>query len=135
MHFHMLSIYLTQIMRFKHILPRTYLVYKSHLHSSSLLFHFVYTIHIHDGFRSMNPIFFIIRYVLTHLTISVSHHDGCQLVHTTMWSLINAIRHQDKCRLVHPTKWDIYSLPYTIMTDADWCIPPSGTLDNFGLPS
>ena len=38
-------------------------------------------------------------------------------------------------RLVHPAKWDISSMPYTIMTDADWCIPPSGTLDNFGLPS
>ena len=69
--------------------------------------------------------------MLTHLTISVSHHDGCQLVHPTMWSLINVIRHQDGCRLVHPAEWDISSMPYTIMTDADWCIPPSGTLDKF----
>ena len=52
---------LTQIMRFKHILPKMNLVYKSHLHSSSLLFHFVYTIHIHDEFRSVNPVLFIIR--------------------------------------------------------------------------
>ena len=29
--------YLTQIMRFKHILPRMYLVYKSHLHSSKFV--------------------------------------------------------------------------------------------------
>ena len=73
--------------------------------------------------------------VLTHLTILVFHHDGCRLVHLTMLSLINAIRHQDRCRFVHPAKWDISSMPYTIMTNADWCIPPSGTLDNFGLPS
>ena len=52
-HFHMLSLYksliiskyafshatnhLTQIMRFKHILLRTYLVYKSHFHSSKFV--------------------------------------------------------------------------------------------------
>ena len=35
--FHMQPIYLTQIMRFKHILPRMYLVYKSHLHSSNFV--------------------------------------------------------------------------------------------------
>ena len=49
--------------------------------------------------------------------------------------IYNSISHQDGCRLVHPAKWDISSMPYTIMTDADWCIPPNGTLENFGVPS
>ena len=71
--------------------------------------------------------------MLTHLTISVSHHGGFRLVHPTMWSLINAICHQDGCRLVYPVKWDISSMSYTIITHADWCIPPSETLDNFGF--
>ena len=31
-----------------------------------------------------------------------------------------------------PPSGNISSMPYAIMTDADWCIPPSGTLDNFG---
>ena len=62
--------------------------------------------------------------MLTHLTISVSHYDGCRLVHPTMWSFKNVIRHHDRCRLVHPAKWDILTMPYIIMTDADWCIPP-----------
>ena len=56
--------------------------------------------------------------MLTHLTISVSHHDGCRLVHPTMWSLINAIRHQDGCRLVHPSKWDIGQFRVAFMTDS-----------------
>ena len=64
-----------------------------------------------------------------------SHHDGCRLVHPDTWYQLNAIRHQDGCRLVHPAKWDISSMPYAIMTYADWCIPPSGTLENFGVPS
>ena len=63
--------------------------------------------------------------------IRFSHHDGCHLVHPNTWYHLNAIRHQDGCRLVHPAKWDISSIPYTIMTDADWCIPPSGTLETF----
>ena len=66
--------------------------------------------------------------------ISVSHHVGYRLVRLDMWYL-NAIRHQDGCRLVHPAKWDISSIPYAIMIDVDWCILPSGTLDNFGVPS
>ena len=49
-----------QFIRFEHTLLKMCLVYKSHLHSSSSLFHFVYTIHIHDGFHSMNPVLFII---------------------------------------------------------------------------
>ena len=89
------------------------------------------------------------------ITYPVSHHDGCRLVHPDMWYqlfgspimidavlvhpdtwyYLNVIRHQDGCRLVHPTKWDISLMPYAIMTDADWCIPPSGTLENFGVPS
>ena len=36
----------------------------------------------------------------------------------------NVIRHHKGCRLVHPTKWDILTMPYTNMTNADWCIPP-----------
>ena len=68
------------------------------------------------------------------ITYSVSHHVGCRLVHPDTWYQLNAIRHHDGCRLVHPAKWDISSMPYAIMTDADWCIPPSGTLDNFGVP-
>ena len=67
--------------------------------------------------------------------IQFSHHDGCRLVHPDTWYHLNAIRHPDGCRLVHPAKWDISSMPYAIMTDADWCIPPSGTLENFGVPS
>ena len=67
--------------------------------------------------------------------IRFSHHDGCRLVHPDTWYHLNAIRHQDGCRLVHPAKWDISSMPYAIMTDADLCIPPSGTLENFGVPS
>ena len=56
-------------------------------------------------------------------------------MHPDMWYHLNAISHHDGCRLVHPTKWDISSMSYVIMMDADWCIPPSGTLDNFGVPS
>ena len=68
------------------------------------------------------------------INYSVSHHAGCRLVHLDTWYQLNVIRHHDGCRLVHPAKWDISSMPYAIMTDADWCIPPSGTLDNFGVP-
>ena len=63
--------------------------------------------------------------------IRFSHHAGCCLVHPDTWYQLNAICHQDGCRLVHPAKWDISSMSYTIMTDADWCIPPSGTLEKF----
>ena len=76
--------------------------------------------------------------MLTHFTISVSHHDGCCLVHPTMWSLIchtpsrrmpigtsyqveylfNAIHHHDGCRLVHPTKWGIGQFRVAFMTDS-----------------
>ena len=63
------------------------------------------------------------------INYSVSHHVRCRLVHPNTWYQLNAIRHQDGCRLEHPAKWDISSMPYAIMTDADWCIPPSGTLE------
>ena len=66
------------------------------------------------------------------INYSVSHHDGCRLVHPDMWYQLNSIRHHDGCRLVHPAKWEHFFNAYAIMTDADWCIPPSGTLDNFG---
>ena len=52
-------------------------------------------------------------------------------MHLDMWYHLNGIRHYDGCRLVHPAKWDISSMPYAIIKDADWCIPPSGTLDKF----
>ena len=66
--------------------------------------------------------------MLEHLTISVSHHDGCRLVHSTMWSLKNAISHHDRCRLVHPAMWDIAQFWFAFMTDVDWCIPPCWSL-------
>ena len=66
------------------------------------------------------------------ITYSVSHHAGCRLVHPDTWYQLNVICHQDGCRLVHPAKWDISSMSYAIMTDADWCIPPSGTLQISG---
>ena len=69
------------------------------------------------------------------ITYSVSHHDGCCLVHPNTWYQLNPIHHQDRCRLVDPAKWDISTMPYAIMTDADWCILPNGTLDNFEVPS
>ena len=69
------------------------------------------------------------------ITYSVSHHARCYLVHPDTWYQLNAIHHQDGYRLVHPAKWDISSMSYAIMTDADWCIPPSGTLENFRVPS
>ena len=135
-------------MRFKHIHKN--LIYIC----QCWLFHFDYSNHISDGFHLMNPALIIIGNVLTHLTIRspimtdvvwctptsgitypISHHDGCHLVHPDMWYHLNAIRHHDECRLVHPAKWDISSMPYAIMTDADLCIPLSGTLENFGLPS
>ena len=68
------------------------------------------------------------------ITYSVSHHARCCLVHHVTWYQLNVIRHQDGCRLVHPAKWDISSMPYAIMMDADWCISPSGTLENFEVP-
>ena len=52
-------------------------------------------------------------------------------MHPDMWYHLNVIRHHDGCRLVHPAKWDISSMSYVIITDVDWCIPPSGTLDKF----
>ena len=69
--------------------------------------------------------------MLTHLTISVSHHEGCLLVHPTKSSFKNSIRHHDGCRLVHPANWDILTMPYTIMTNLEWCIMPCGTLHKF----
>ena len=40
------------------------------------------------------------------ITYSVSHHDGCYLVHPDMWYQLNSIHHHDGCRLVHPAKWE-----------------------------
>ena len=42
----------------------------------------------------------------------------------------NVIRHHDGCRLVHPAKWDIGQFQGAFVTDADWCIPSSGS---FGI--
>ena len=84
------------------------------------------------------------------ITYSVSHHDGCSLVHTDMWYQLNAIRHHDGCRLVHPAKWehffnamhhhdgcrlvhpakwDIGKFRGAFVTDAVWFIPPGGLFD------
>ena len=81
----------------------------------------------------MNPALIIIRKCAYTFNNSVSHHDGCRLVHPDMWYHLNAIHPHDGCRLVHPVKWDISSMPYVTMVDADSCIPPSGTLENFGF--
>ena len=43
---------------------------------------------------------------LCGINYSVSHHDGCRLVHPDMWYQLNAIRQHDGCRLVHPAKWE-----------------------------
>ena len=53
-------------------------------------------------------------------------------MHPAKWSFKNVIRHHNRCQLVHPAKGDILTMSYTIMTDADWCIPLCGTLTNFG---
>ena len=52
-------------------------------------------------------------------------------MHPDMWYHLNAICHHDGCRLVHPVKWDISSMPYAIMTDADWCIPAKWDIGQF----
>ena len=61
--------------------------------------------------------------MLTHFTITVSHHVRCRLVHPDIWYL-NVIHHHDECRLVHPAKWDIGQFRGAFMMDADWGIPP-----------
>ena len=63
------------------------------------------------------------------ITYSVSHHDGCSLVHPDTWYHLNVIRHQDGCRLVHPAKWDIGKFRGAFMTDADLCIPSGDSFD------
>ena len=82
--------------------------------------------------------------MLTHFTISVSHHARYRLVHLDMWYLnvihhhdgrrlvhpakwehfFNVIRHHDECRLVHPAKWDIGQFWGAFIKDVDSCIPP-----------
>ena len=69
------------------------------------------------------------------ITYSVSHHDGCRLVHPDMWYQLNAIRHHDGCRLVYPAKWDIRQFRGAFVTDADLCIPSGGSFDiSINLP-
>ena len=79
-HFHILSIYgsliiykyvisyatnhsTIQFMRFKHTLLKMCLVYKSHFCFTyqNLLYHFDYTIYIHEGFSLVKPVFFVVR--------------------------------------------------------------------------
>ena len=36
----------------------------------------------------------------------------------------NAIHYHDGCRLVHPTMWDIEQFLFAFMMDAAWCISP-----------
>ena len=50
-----------QFMRFKHTLLKMCLVYKSHFYSSKFFISQVYSFHIHDGSRLVNPVLFIIR--------------------------------------------------------------------------
>ena len=45
-------------------------------------------------------------------------------MHPAKWSFKNVIRHHEGYQRMHPVKWDILIVSYTIMTDADWCIPP-----------
>ena len=61
---------------------------------------------------------------------SVSHHDGCRLVHPDIWYQLNAIRHHDGCQLVHPAKWEIGQFRGAFVTDVDWCIT---SCDSFGI--
>ena len=56
-----------------------------------------------DSVRGI-PSFLSFGNVFTHLTILVSHHDGC--------------------RLMHPAMWDIEQFRFAFMTDVAWCIPP-----------
>ena len=51
-------------------------------------------------------------------------------MHPDMWYHLNAIRYNDGCRLVHLAKWDIGQFRGAFVTDADWCIPSSGS---FGI--
>ena len=67
--------------------------------------------------------------MLTHLTISIHHHDGCRLVHPAKWSFKNVIHHHDRCRLVHAAMWDIEQFRFSFMMDVAWCIPPCWTFD------
>ena len=78
----------------------------------------------------MNLILIIIRECAYTFNNSVSHHDGCRLVHPDMWYHLNVIRHHDGCLLVHPAKWDIGQFRGAFVMDADWCIPLGGS---FGI--
>ena len=79
------------------------------------------------GLPSCRMLFGASRHVVS--LIRFSHHDGCRLVHPDTWYQLNVIRHQDECRLVHPAKWDIGKFRGAFMTDADLCIPSSGSFD------
>ena len=139
MHLHMLSNHSTiQFMRFKHTHLKMCLVYKSHLHTSSSLFHFVYTIHIQNGFRSVNPVLFIIRQCAytfhnfglpsCQMPIGAPRHVVFKCHTPSRWMLIgascqvehffNVIHHHDGCRLVHPANWDIGQFRVAFMTDS-----------------
>ena len=145
-----------QFIRFKRTLLKMCLVYKSHLHSLSSLFHFVYAIHIHDGFRLVNPVLFIIQQCA--YTFHNFGFSSCRMLigaprhvvfkcHTPSWRMpigasrqvehfFNVICHHDECRLVHPTKWDIGQFQGAFKTDANWGIPPGcsfGILIQFNM--
>ena len=76
-----------------------------------------YSVSHHDGCCLVHP-------DMWYQLNAIRHHDGCRLVHPAKWDhFFNAIRHHDGCRLVHPPKWDIGQFRGAFVTDADLCIP------------
>ena len=108
-----------QFMRFKHI-------HKNPIYTRQCwLFLFDYSIHIYDGFRLMNPApFFSFGNMSTHFTIrSPIMTDAVWCIPTR--GITYSVSHHDGCRLVHPDTWyHLFGSP--IMTDAVWCIPTRG---------
>ena len=105
-------------MRFKHI-------HKNPIYTRQCwLFHFDYSIHISDGFRLMNPALIIIRYCAYTFYNSVSHHDGCCLVHPDMWYYLFCL---PSCRMLFGApRHVVFLIRSPIMTDAVWCTPTCG---------
>ena len=82
-----------------------------------------YSVSHHDGCRLVHP-------DMWYQLNAIRQHDGCRLVHPAKWEhFFNAIRHHDGCRLVHPAKWDIGQFRGAFVTDADLCIPSGGSFD------
>ena len=82
-----------------------------------------YSVSHHDGCRLVHP-------DMWYQLNAIHHHDGCRLVHPVKWKhFFNAIHHHDGCRLVHPAKWDIGQFRGAFVTDSVWCIPSGGLFD------